>query len=59
MGWVWSEYGQIQTQTHLFFIDPNSDPDPKGPKLSDPDPPDLMGLGSLMGLKQSLFDCQN
>ena len=39
----------------------DSDPDPerKGPKLLDPDPnsPDLMDLGSLMGLQKSL-NCQ-
>ena len=54
---VWS--GSSQTRTFLFFIDPDPDSDPKGPKFSDPDPPDMTGLGFLMGLKQSLFDCQN
>ena len=53
--------GQTRTRILLFFIDADSDLDPKGSKFSDPnpDPPDLTGLGSLMGLKQSFFDCQN
>ena len=51
MGWVWSGFGQ----TLLFFIDSDSDPDPKGLKFSDPDPSNLMGLRSLMGLKKSIL----
>ena len=54
--------GSGQTRTLLFFLDPDPDLDPKGPKFSDPDP-DPKGLtgsrvlnGSLMGLIQSLFD---
>ena len=50
MGRVWSGSGQTRTRTLLFFMDPDPDPDPKGPKFSDPDPTDLTGLGSLMGL---------
>ena len=46
------------TQTLLFFIDPDPDPNLKGPKFSDPDldpdPSNLMGLGFLMGLKKSI-----
>ena len=58
MGRVWSGSGQTRTRTLLFFMDLDPDPDPKGPKFSDPDPDptDLTGLGSLMGLIQSLFD---
>ena len=52
---VWSD----SNPDPFIFID--LDLDSKGSKFSDPDPdyPDLTGLGSLMGLKQSLFDCQN
>ena len=42
-------------------MDPYPDPDPKGSKFSDLDlnPPNLMGLGSLMGLKNNLSDLSN
>ena len=48
MGRVWS--GSGQTRTLLFFMDPDPNSDPKGPKFSDldPNPTDLTGLGSLM-----------
>ena len=57
-GRVWGGSGQIRTRTLLFFLDPDPDLDPKGLKFSDPDmdPTDLTGLGSLMGLIQSLLD---
>ena len=54
--------GSGQTRTLLFFLDPDPDLDPKGPKFSDldPDPTNLIGSRvlnrSLMGLIQNLFD---
>ena len=61
-GWSWGGSGvglaRPGPEAFYFFIDPDPDPDPKGPKFSNPNPdsPDMTFLGSLMGLKQSLFD---
>ena len=54
MGRVWSGSGPGP----FYFFGSRLGPDPEGPKFSDPDPDptDLTGLGSLMGLIQSLFD---
>ena len=58
LGRLWGVSGQTLTQTLLFFIDLDMDSDSKGIKFldadSNPESSNLMGLGSLMGLKKSV-----
>ena len=49
MGRVWSGSSQTRIQTNLFLMDLDFNPDTKGLKFSDPNPPNLIALEFLMG----------